>query len=162
MELAGQVNAALTPICRPNCPVIAVFRNTTAANAMLIAASNGDAKIVYAPQFFTTIYEAYGDGAVLSVIAHELGHALSETAPVAWMRGNWSPEQRADAWAGCVLGKLNLTGRALQESLMALSKYPPPAHPGWSERVSALHVGYAQCGGDGGQFDKSVVAAKQK
>src|SRR5207249_10975202 len=30
MELAGKVNAALLAMCRPNCPTLALFRNSTA------------------------------------------------------------------------------------------------------------------------------------
>jgi len=161
MQLAGQVNAALTPICRPSCPQIAVFRNPTAANAMLIAA-DGQAKIVYAPEFFTGVYEAYGDGAIVALIAHELGHAIDETAPAAWMKGIGSPELRADAWAACALTKVDLSVRSLAETLTALAKYPSPAHPGWAQRLPALRLGYVQCGGDGSKFDRGVAESKRK
>jgi len=161
MELAAKVNAALTPICRPNCPQIAVFRNATAPNATLIA-GNGDAKIVYAPQFFTALYEAYGDGAILAVIAHELGHALDETAPVAWMKREWPVELRADAWAGCALAKVSLSTRGLQETLTAIGRYPSSAHPGWSQRLPALRLGYAKCGGDAVKFDTAAASQSQK
>lgn len=152
MQLAGQVNEALSPMCRPRCPVIAVFRNATAPNAMLAVSASGDAKIVYAPQFFTSVYDSAGDGAIIAIIAHELGHALSETAPVAWMKPAWPAELRADAWAGCALARTNLTPRALQEGLAVLAKYPSPAHPAWSARLPALETGYMQCGGKGAHF----------
>jgi hypothetical protein len=157
MQLAGQVNAALSPMCSPNCPQIALFRNSTAPNAMLVVSPGGDAKIVYAPQFFTSIYESAGDGAILAVIAHELGHAVSETAPAAWMKAIAIPELRADAWAGCVLAKANLSARALQESLSTLAKYPSPAHPAWNVRVPALRTGYTQCGGDAARFTSAAA-----
>ena len=160
MQLAGDVNAALTPLCRPNCPQIAVFRNETAPNAALIAA-NGDAKIVYAPQFFTAIYESSGDGAILAIIAHELGHALDETAPAAWIKRDWPVELRADAWAGCALAKATLSARGLREALTVLEKYPSPAHPGWSQRLPALRLGYTQCGGDAARFDGRSASHKQ-
>ena len=162
MELASKVNAALAPLCRPNCPAIALFRNSSAPNAMLVASSTGDAKIVYAPQFFTSIYDTAGDGAIIAVIAHELGHAVSETAPATWMNAIGSPELRADAWAGCVLAKVNLTARELQETLAALAKYPSPAHPAWNSRLPALRTGYTQCGGDGARFNAASAAPARK
>jgi hypothetical protein len=161
MELAGKVNAALSPICRPNCPEIAVFRNATAANAMLVVA-NGDAKIVYAPQFFTSVYDTYGEGAIVALIAHELGHAVDETAPAAWIKRDWPAEVRADAWAACALAKLNLSTRALGETLTALEKYPSPVHPPWTQRLPALRLGFTRCGGDSAAFDGATAAHKLK
>src|SRR3990172_1535873 len=60
MQLARPVNAVMAGVCSPNCPQISMFRNPTAANAMLIA-SSGKPKIVYKPEFFTTVYEAHGE-----------------------------------------------------------------------------------------------------
>jgi hypothetical protein len=147
MEMAHRLNAALTPICSPKCPQIAVFRNSTAANAMLVVTPD-QAKFVYAPQFFQTVYDHYGDGAVIAIVAHEFGHALDEINPGRFGRGG-TPELRADAWAGCTIAKLDLTSKGLAETLTALSKYPSPAHPAWPLRVVALRLGYTQCGGDG-------------
>src|SRR5258708_524740 len=45
MQLAGRVNAAVKSVCGANCPEVAVFRNDTAAQVMLIA-SGGQAKLV--------------------------------------------------------------------------------------------------------------------
>src|ERR1700748_3166415 len=50
MELAGLVTAAVKSICKDSCPTIALYRNASAANAMLIA-NAGQAKLVYAPPF---------------------------------------------------------------------------------------------------------------
>src|SRR6266516_1740554 len=36
MELARKVNAPPPAKCRPNCPTLAMFRNSTAANVMLV------------------------------------------------------------------------------------------------------------------------------
>ena len=154
MELAGSVNTALSPICAPNCPAIAVFRNATAANAMLIAA-NGQAKIVYQPEFFSMVYDKYGDGAIIAIIAHLLGHALNETSPAAWMKSEWPPELRADAWAGCALAKNALSGTSVKEALTALSKYPSPGQPGWAARLPALRLGFTHCGGEPSKFEGS-------
>lgn len=151
MQLAGRVNAALAPACLPNCPTIAIFRNTTAPEAMLIAA-NGQAKIVYEPQFFSMLYDNYGDGAIIAIIAHEFGHALAETVPAAWMKSNWPPELRADAWAGCALAKSGLSATGVKEALTGVSKYPAPAHPSWAQRLPALRLGFTHCGGDASKF----------
>src|SRR3954469_20100127 len=80
LELAGKVNAALGPACRPNCPKISMFRNTTASNLMLMRAPD-QTKLVYKPEFFTRVYEAYGDGGILALLAHEVGHAVDAAAP---------------------------------------------------------------------------------
>jgi hypothetical protein len=152
LELAGQVNAALAPQCRPNCPQIAIFRNETAANVMMIAVSD-TAKLVYAPKFFTMVYNTWGDGAIVALLAHAMGHAIDANAPAAWMNGISAPELRADAWAGCALAGNPLTSKALGEALTAVMKFPSKAHPGWAQRTPAVRLGYTQCGGDGAEFD---------
>src|SRR5580704_16339098 len=126
MQLAGRMNAALSPTCTPQCPQIAIFRNATAPNAMLVVTAD-QAKFVYAPKFFSAVYDQYGDGAIIAIIAHEYGHALNETHPVSWMRSDWTPELRADAWAGCALAKSDLNVNDLADALTAVSKYPPPS-----------------------------------
>jgi len=162
MQLAGDINNALRSVCQPRCPQIAIFRNATAPNAMLVVGNNGDAKIVYAPQFFTAIYDGYGDGAILVVIAHLFGHALDETTAAPWSKPLGSPELRADAWAGCALARTNLTARGLQETLAAASKYPPVARVSWDQRVTALRLGYTQCGGEGTKFDAAGSTRKRQ
>lgn len=156
LELATEMNAALSPFCLPRCPEIALFRNNTAANLMLIVGSGGQAKMVYAPPFFTKIDESYGDGAVIGLLAHAYGHALDETTPVNWINRSWLPEVRADVWAGCALEKSGLSAPSLGEALAALSKYPSPAHPGWGQRLPALRLGYTHCGGEGALFDRGA------
>jgi hypothetical protein len=160
MQLAGRVNAALKTICAANCPEAALFRNTTAPNAMLVAAA-GQAKLVYAPQFFSAAYEAYGDGAILGLIAHELGHALDDTMGAVWVKSDWPAELRADAWAGCTLARIDLSNGDLQAGLSALAKYPPPSHPNWKQRLPILRTGFTQCGGAGGKFDAAAVSARE-
>jgi len=154
MELAGKVNAALVLACRPNCPTLAVFRNSTAPNAMLINDA-GRAKILYKPEFFAAVYETYGDGGILAILAHEVGHAIDAVSPPSWMKNGSTPELRADAWAGCAFAKMSLNGYELRAGLTTLSKYPSPSHPDWAMRLPVLRLGYTQCGGDGASFDKS-------
>jgi hypothetical protein len=160
MDMARRLNAAMSSICSPKCPQIAVFRNTTAANAMLVVTPD-QAKFVYAPQFFQTVYDHYGDGALIAMIAHEFGHALDEIYPAKFRNGGGNPELRADAWAGCALARVDLGSNDLAEALVAISKYPSPAHPIWAMRVPALRLGYTQCGGDGAKFDSGTNGRKR-
>jgi hypothetical protein len=153
MQLAGRMNAALSPTCSPKCPQIAIYRNATAPNAMLVVSAD-QAKFVYAPQFFTAVYDKYGDGAIIAIIAHEYGHALNEVYPASWMNSSWTPELRADAWAGCALAKSDLSSNELAEALAAVSKYPPSTGvpSAWTARLAALRLGYIHCGGDASKF----------
>jgi hypothetical protein len=153
MEMGRRLNTAMLPICSPKCPQIAIFRNSTAANAMLVVTPD-QAKFVYAPQFFQSLYDNYGDGAIIAVIAHEFGHALDEIFPGKFGRGG-TPELRADAWAGCTLARIDLNSTALAEALTGVSKYPSPGNPAWPLRLTALRLGYSQCGGDGSKFDSA-------
>jgi len=158
MQLAGRVNAALKTICAANCPETVLFRNTTAPNLMLVAVA-GQAKLVYAPHFFSAAYDAYGDGAILGIIAHELGHALDDTMGAVWVKSDWPAELRADAWAGCTLARIDLSAGDLQASLSALAKYPPSSAPGWKQRLPGLRTGFTQCGGTGSKFDAARAHA---
>jgi hypothetical protein len=153
MQLAKRVNAAAKTICTEHCPTMALYRNSTAPNLMLIADS-GQAKLVYSPQFFEAAYSSFGDGGIMAVMAHEIGHALDATLGAAWVKSTWPPELRADAWAGCVLARLAVAPSTLQPALAALSKYPSPSHPSWSARLPVLRTGYTHCGGDGSQFGR--------
>ncbi len=155
MELAGKVNAAMAALCRPKCPGLAMFRNTTASNAMLITATS-QFKLVYKPDFFTTVYESYGDAGIVAILAHQVGHAIDATSPASWIKKEWTPELRADAWTGCAFAKINLSGRDLKAGLTTLSKYPSPAHPSWTVRVPVLRFGYTQCSGDSAVFDRAA------
>ena len=146
LELAGKVNAALRSFCIPMCPRISMFRNATASNLMLIRTSD-QMKLVYKPAFFTTIYDASGDGAVMALLAHEVGHAIDGVASPSWIKSNWNSELRADAWAGCALGQMKLDKRSQQEAFTTLSKYPSPSHPDWNTRLPVIQIGYTQCGG---------------
>ena len=153
MQLAGPVNAAMAGACSPKCPKISMFRNLTAANAMLIASAE-QMKIVYKPEFFTTVYETYGDAGIQAILAHELGHAIDAASPAAWVKRDWTPELRADAWTGCAIEKLNLRGRQLRAALEVLSKYAPASSSDWNTRIQVLRSGYVQCGVDGAQLNK--------
>ena len=153
MQVAIRVNAAMKPICADQCPQLAIFRNATAANLMLVLVS-GQAKIAYAPPFFGAVYNAYGDNGIAAVLAHELGHALDDTMGAAWVNQKSAPELRADGWVGCILSKMILKDAELSSSLKALAKYPSPAHPAWAQRLLALRTGYTNCGGSAAVFDK--------
>ncbi len=155
MQLAARVNAAEKTICASNCPEVALLRNPTAPNAALIA-NSGQAKLVYAPQFFATVYSTYGDAGIIAIIAHEVGHALDDSLGAAWIKADWTPELRADAWAGCVLAKSGVTASDLTSSLGTLEKYPPSSHPAWNLRRPAIRTGYTHCGGSASNFDSGI------
>jgi len=146
LELARRVSGFITPLCAPRCPQIPMFRNPGAANVMLIVGPGG-AKIAYNPQFFQNIYDNFGDGAIIAVLAHEFGHALDELLPERFSRAG-TPELRADAWTGCALARASLNKAGLDAALTALSKYPAPSHPGWPVRLTALKLGFTQCAGN--------------
>jgi hypothetical protein len=152
MEIARRMNAAMTPVCTPRCPQISIFRNPTAANAMLVVTPD-QAKFVYAPQFFSAIDDSYGDGAIIAVMGHSFGHALDDLFPAKFGKAGLPPELRADAWSGCTLARAGLNRTQLAEALTAVSKYPSPAHPAWIVRLPAFRLGYTQCGGDGSNFE---------
>src|SRR5262249_49698738 len=147
LELAGKVNAGFGSIWRANCPTMSLFRKTSAPNIMLVAGSGGQAKIVYKPEFFTSVYEMYGDGGVVAILAHEVGHAIDANGTARWIKPTWSAELRADAWTGCALAKVNLTSRELRDAFSALEKYPSTSHPDWTVRLPVVRTGYMECGG---------------
>ncbi|HEX5228665.1 MAG TPA: hypothetical protein VFW44_13190, partial [Bryobacteraceae bacterium] len=144
LQLAARVGAAEKAVCAANCPGVALLRNPTAPNAALIA-SNGQAKLVYAPQFFAAVYASSGDAGIIAILAHEAGHALDDAMGAAWIKKDWPPEVRADGWAGCILAHADLNARDLASALGALEKNPPSSHPAWSLRLPAIRTGYARC-----------------
>ncbi len=156
MLLAGRVNAAAKTMCGNTCPAIVVLRNTTSANVMLID-DGGQGKLVYSPQFFGLVSEKYGDAGVVAIIAHVLGHALDDTLGAAWVKSGWTPELRADSWAGCVLAKNNLNPADIGAALSALARYPPPSNQNWTLRLPVIRTGYTQCGGNGSTFDAARI-----
>jgi hypothetical protein len=153
MQLAGRLNTAVKTICGQNCPTMALFRNTTAPNVMLIN-NSGEAKIVYAPPFFAMVYDKYGDAGITALLAHVLGHALDGTLGAAWIKNTWTPELRADAWAGCILARSSSEPAVLAAALGTLETYPAPTHPAWIQRLPVIRTGYVGCGGTAAQFDK--------
>jgi hypothetical protein len=146
MQLIVQTFAGVKKVCGAMCPETVLFRNATAANLMLLV-TGGRAKIVYAPQVFTAVYDKYGDPGITALLAHEMGHELDDAMGAAWIDKSWTPELRADSWAGCVLAKSNLTGQEMTAALAAMAEYPSPQHPGWNVRLPVIRAGYTQCGG---------------
>jgi hypothetical protein len=63
-----------------------------------------------------------------------------------WIEKGWTPEVRADAWAGCILAKANLTAAEMTAAQATLAEYPAPSHPAWSVRLPAVRSGYTHCG----------------
>jgi hypothetical protein len=147
MQLVGRAFAAAKTVCGSNCPEVVLFRNSTASNLMLVTDA-ARAKIVYAPQVITTLYERHGDAGIVALMSHALGHALDDTLGAAWIEKGWTPEVRADSWAGCILAKSNMSPKEMTNALAALSEYPSPAHPAWNLRLPAIRAGYSRCGGN--------------
>jgi hypothetical protein len=161
MQIVRRVDAAYKPICSPKCPEVAMLRNPTAANVMLIATKD-DAKLVYSPQFFAGVYGKYGEGGIIALIAHVYGHAIDEVTQSTWLPGNWNSELRADAWAGCVLAKTSLPAGGIGSALGAMAMYPPPSQTGWTSRVPAVRLGFVHCGGITATFDAASTGVKAK
>ncbi|HJT87504.1 MAG TPA: hypothetical protein VJ732_06600, partial [Bryobacteraceae bacterium] len=124
LELAARLDTAVKSICAAHCPAIALFRNDTASQLMLLA-NAGQAKLVYEPKFFSAAYDQYGDGAILALLAHAIGHGLDDAMGAAWIQSGWPAEVRADSWGGCELGKARLSAPDLAGALGALAKFPP-------------------------------------
>lgn len=161
MQVVKRVDSAFLPFCLPHCPEAAMLRNDTAPNLMLTVNQDGG-KLVYAPQFFASVYSKFGESALIALIGHVYGHAIDEAASTAWMPASWTAELHADAWSGCALAKASLAPTALQPALAALAAYPPQASqgklPSWAQRAAAARAGFLHCGGDAAKFD---AAAKQ-
>jgi hypothetical protein len=127
----------------------------------MLIANAGRAKIVYNPQAFNAAYDRYGDAGIVALLAHALGHALDDAIGAAWIEKGWTPELRADSWAGCILARSNFGASELQPALAALAEYPSPSHPNWNARLPALRSGYAHCGGSA-PFDAQGGKGKTK
>jgi hypothetical protein len=105
MSIAKRVANVL---CGGRCNVD-LYRNVTVGNAFTFVLPSGTAKIVYKPNFMTTVEQNFGEGAVFGILSHEVGHVIDGRLQVAWMLDSWSRELRADAWAGCALARANLS-----------------------------------------------------
>src|SRR5262249_29891870 len=123
LELAARTTKAAGTICGSNCPQVVLFRNSTAANLMLLFDA-GRAKVVYAPQVFTVVYDKHGDAGIMALLAHEVGHALDDAIGASWIEKSWNAEMRADAWAGCVMARSGLSQAEVLEGLAALDEFP--------------------------------------
>ena len=162
MQIVRRVDEAYKSICLPRCPGAAMLRNDTAPNLMLYVNADGG-KMVYSPAFFAGVYGKYGEGGIIALVAHVYGHAIDEVTQSTWLPANWSPELRADAWAGCVLAKTGLPPSGVTSALGALAMYPPPGQAGFSSRrVTAVRLGYAHCGGEAAKIDSASAGLKGK
>jgi hypothetical protein len=85
---------------------------------------------------------------VIAIIAHIMGYAMDATIAAGWIQSSWTPELRADAWAGCALAKAGLSTNGMKSAVTALYAYPPASKPEWSRRLPVLQQGYTQCGGN--------------
>lgn len=135
-------------VCPKDCGQVGVFRNATAPNALALSVGAHMTKIVYSAAFLEGAVKAYGAGASLGILAHEVGHHVDTIVPPPpWMNVDWSPELRADAWAGCELARAGNKAAELKAALQAMAMSPSPSHPAWSSRAEALQQGFSGCGG---------------
>jgi hypothetical protein len=126
----------------------------------MFVAEGDQAKLLYAPAFFAAVHERFGDAGIIAILAHELGHALDDTLGAAWIQNAWTPELRADAWAGCVLAKDPLAAPDRQAAMSALAEYPSSSHPNWNIRLPVIRAGYTHCGGTA-KLDAPPAKAKR-
>lgn len=137
-----------TVVCPKDCGQIGVFRNPSAPNALTVSVGTHMTKIVYNAGFLEGAVKAYGSGASLGILAHEVGHHVDGVVPAPpWMNVDWSPELRADAWAGCELARAGNKPAEIKAALQAIAMSPSPSHPAWSARAEALQKGFSGCGG---------------
>jgi len=147
-NLQADLKRVRSALCPKGCGKILLVVNPTAPDAVTATTGLGVSQIAFSPQFLGALRSAYGAHATLGIVAHEVGHHLDALGDrPAWMKTTWDVEQRADAWAGCALGKTDLKPAALQGVLSAMAAYPPSARPSWTARVPAVEAGYAQCTG---------------
>jgi hypothetical protein len=155
-DITKRIADGFTAVCAPKCPTVAIFSNTTARNA-LVFASPSSMKIVYSPTFFSAVSAQYGDDGLIGLVAHEYGHIIDSVAIGSWMNVAWTPELRADAWAGCALAKLKFKSLGLERALTAIARHPAEAKSAWASHISPLRTGYSQCGGSTRDFDSSAA-----
>ena len=137
-----------TLVCPKGCGQIGVFRNPTAPNAMTVSVGTHMTKIVYNSAFLERAIRAYGLGASLGILAHEVGHHVDTIVPPPpWMNASWGTELRADAWTGCELARGGTKTAELKAALQGIAMSPSAGHPVWSLRAEALQKGYSGCGG---------------
>lgn len=158
--ITKRIGEAFTSVCTPKCPIVSIFDNPTAPNALAFAAPPL-MKIVYSPTFFTTVSKRYGGDAFLGIVAHEYGHVIDAVSLGSWMSADWPPELRADAWAGSALAKLKLKPQSLEQALTAIARYPPASQPNWATRVVALRSGYGRYG-SASDFDQGAAAVTSR
>jgi hypothetical protein len=160
-NLQGDLKRVKALLCPKGCgkPVLVV--NPTAPDAITATTGIGVTEIAFSPKFLAAIKSSYGPNATIGFVAHQLGHHLDTigTHP-SWMNSGWDSELRADAWAGCALGKADLKPAALQAALSAMAAFPPSAHPAWTSRVPAVETAYAEC--SGGQSLPSLPGPSKK
>jgi hypothetical protein len=146
--LQADLKRVRSAVCPKGCGRILLVVNPTALDVVTATTGLGVSQIAFSPQFLGALRAAYGANAALGILAHELGHHLDAVGDhPSWMKTTWDVEQRADAWAGCALGKTDLKPAALAVVLSAMAAYPPSARPSWTARQPAVESGYAQCTG---------------
>jgi hypothetical protein len=160
-NLQADLKRVRTALCPNGCGKILLAVNPTAPDVVTATTGLGVSEIAFSPKFLAALRSGYGPNATLGIVAHEVGHHLDAVGDhPSWMKPTWDVEQRADAWAGCALGKTDLKPTALQVVLSAMAAYPPAARPSWTARLPAVQAGFGQC--TGGHSLPALPEAPQK
>jgi hypothetical protein len=145
---ARETKRLFAVLCPKNCGQLGVFKNQTASNVLTVNVGEHMSKIAYNATFMDAAIKAYGGGASLGILAHEIGHHVDTIVPPPpWMNADWGNELRADAWAGCALARAGSKTSEVKAALQAIALYPSAAHPSWTIRAEVLQKGFTGCGG---------------
>lgn len=114
--------------------------------SVLSGGASTQAKIVYSRAFLDGLNKSFGPGASFGVLAHEVGHHLTAALSLRKrFEPKWNEELRADYLAGCALGHMERSPRALENALRALASVATASHPSFRERVPVVRRGYREC-----------------
>src|SRR5207244_2593229 len=98
--------------------------------------------------FFRHVQREAGDGALIGILAHELGHIRRGHVflPRSTPRVNRQRELEADQEAGCALANLKMESSAYRDLTVRLSPGTgSETHPGGRERAGAIAYGHKYC-----------------
>ncbi|HXJ21328.1 MAG TPA: hypothetical protein VMT03_13945 [Polyangia bacterium] len=160
-NLQADLKRVKAVLCPKGCGKVVLVVNPTTPDALTATTGIGVTEIAFNPKFLAVIKSSYGPNATIGFVAHQLGHHLDTIGNhPSWMNSGWDAELRADAWAGCALGKADLKPAALQSALSAMAAFPPATHPAWTSRRPTVEAAYSEC--SGGQSLPALPAPARK
>jgi hypothetical protein len=158
------VQSTLAPMCAPDCGEVTIAVGL-GYDAAVERTGDATSRIVYRPKFMDGIRHRHGPSVIFAVLAHEYGHHLSRLRRSQIQVSGWDAELLADAFAGCALARADKDTRPMLdwmrhehfEELLdraferepgldeVVSKFVPPSHPPWLDRIEALEQGARTC-----------------